>query len=386
MGRTEHHGEPDAEEGGDTGKKRIDLSLSQVAGAGAATLAAATAASYLNVYGTVVGAAVMATLSTVVSPFLQHWFSRGGDQARQFAEKAVGHTELAGTGSHRAGTHPMDPPGTGPVPGLPPTGPIPGLPEEPDATRTMAMPVLGADALIEQVPPAGQAPGADATVRMPAVPTGLTDPAGPTGREGFGDSDGPVDPADPDGTPGQDPARRGWRAYAVPAAVVFGLAMLVILLFELFTGRSLTAWTQGQDEPTSPTLLGGGTSAPPAQEEDGTDDTPAGQGGQGQQREDDTGQGTQDPADEPASPDPATPGTEPPAGNDGGQTDPTTPGDGGTTEPGEGQTDPGTGTGGSGSGGAEGSGSTGGTGGTGGGASGGGSSGTGNAVPEVPVG
>ncbi|MFL1431991.1 MULTISPECIES: hypothetical protein [unclassified Nocardiopsis] len=373
MGRTEHHGGPEAEEGEDTGKKRIDLSLSQVAGAGAATLAAATAASYLNVYGTVIGAAVMATLSTVVSPFLQHWFSRGGDQARQLAEKAVGHTEPAGTGSHRTGTHPMDPPGTGPVPGLPPTGPIPGLPEEPDATRTMAMPVLGADALTEQGPSAGQAPGADATVRMSAVPEDFDDFDGPAGPA---DPDGP---SDPDGAPGQDPARRGWRAYAVPAAVVFGLAMLVILLFELFTGRSLTAWTQGQDEPTSPTLFGGGTSGPPAQEGDGTDDTPADQGGQGRQQEDGTGEGTQDPADEPTPSDPSTPGTEPPTGNDGGQTDPTTPGDGGTTDPGEGQTDPGTGTGGSGSGGTEGSGSTGGTGG-------GASGGTENAVPEVPVG
>ncbi|WP_306367950.1 hypothetical protein [Nocardiopsis sp. CC223A] len=341
MGRTEHRGERDTEEGEDTGKKRIDLSVSQVVGAGVATLAAATAASYLNVYGTIVGAAVMATLSTVASPFLQHWFSRGGDQARQFAEKAVGHTEPAGTGSHRTGTHPLDPPGTGPVPGVPPTGPIPGLPEEPDATRTMALPV----------------PRADATVRMPAVP------------------DGPEEPVTPYGGPEQEPDRRGWRAYAVPAAVVFGLVMLVILLFELFTGRSLTAWTQGQDEHTSPTLLGG-SSAPPAREDGGTDDIPADGGDRGRQEEDGAGQGSPDPTDEPSEPEPTAPATEQPPGDGDGQTDPTTPGDDDTTDPGDGQTDPGTGDGGSDSGGTEDQGGAGGT----------GSEGSGDALPEVPAG
>lgn len=348
MGRTEHQGERDAEEGEDAGRKRIDLSLSQVVGAGVATLAAATAASYLNVYGTVVGAAVMATLSTVASPFLQHWFSRGGDQARQFAEKAVGHAEPVGTGSHRTGTHPLDPPGTGPVPGLPPTGPIPGLPREPDATRTMPLPL----------------PGADATVRMPAVTGDPGDPGGPM---------------DPDDTAEQEPDRRGWRAYAVPAAVVFGLVMLVILLFELFTGRSLTAWTQGQDEHTSPTLLGGSTSAPPAGEDGGTDDTPADQGEQGQRQEDGTGTESQDPVDEPSEPAPTAPDTEPSAGDGDGTTDPTAPGGGGTAEPGDGQTDPGAGDGDPGPGSVGDPGDAGGTGGT-------GAGGTEGTVPEVPAG
>ncbi|MFE6309180.1 hypothetical protein [Nocardiopsis sp. NPDC057823] len=352
MGRAEHRGERDAEEGEEAGKKRIDLSLSQVVGAGVATLAAATAASYLNVYGTVVGAAVMATLSTVVSPFLQDWFSRGGDQARQFAEKAVGHTEPAGTGSRRAGSHPLDPPGTGPVPGVPPTGPIPGLPEEPDATRTMALPVRGTDA----------------TVRMPVVP-GI-----------------PGHPEDPYGAreqEEQEPARRGWRAYAVPAAVVFGLVMLVILLFELFTGRSLTAWTQGQDEHTSPTLLGGGSSAPRVPEDEGTGDAPAGQEDRGQDGQDGTGEQSRDPAEGSSTPDPTAPATEPPTDGGDGGTDPVDPGDGATTDPGDGQTDPGAGGGGPGTGGTQEPGGTGGTGGTG---PLGGSGGTGDAVPEAPAG
>ncbi len=305
MGRTEHDDGRGGGEDGDGEKKRVELSVSQVAGAGAATLAAATAASYLNVYGTVVGAAVMAALSTLASPFLQQLFSRGGDQARQFAGKAAGRAGPTGTGSRRVGAHPLDPPGTGPVPGLAPTGPLPGLPEDLDATRTMALPVLG--------------PGGAADHRAGA--DGGARPARDRGREG--------------------PARRGWRAYAVTAAAVFALVMLVILLFELFTGRSLTAWTQGQEEHTSPTLLGG-TSAPPAQEEDGTGDAPADTGPDGL-REDGTGEGTREPEDgttDPATPDP---GTGPPAVDD-GATDPAPPGEEGTTGPGEGPTtDPGTG-------------------------------------------
>ncbi|CAL9590587.1 hypothetical protein SUDANB121_05248 [Nocardiopsis dassonvillei] len=344
MGRTEHRDRQDGEEGGDSGKKRIELSVSQVAGAGVATLAAATAASYLNVYGTVVGAAVMATLSTLASPFLQQWFSRGGDHARLFAERTVGYAEPGGTGSHRSGTHPLDPPGTGPVPGLPPTGPLPGLPGEPDTTRTMAMPAVGADAA------AAQSSGADA--------------AGPR----------PGGPRTPDGPPGGGQARRGWRAYALTAAAVFVLVMLVVLLFELFTGRSLTAWTQGRQEYTSPTLLGGGTSAPPAQEEGGTGGAPADREEPAERQEDGTGQGGRDPVEEPAEPGSPDPGTGPPEGED-GWTDPDAPGDGGTTGPGEGWTDPGAGGGGT---------DPGDTGGTEG--SGGAGGGTGDAVPDLPAG
>ncbi|MFI6578197.1 hypothetical protein ACIBFB_20615 [Nocardiopsis sp. NPDC050513] len=193
MGRTGHRA-ADAERDRTPGK-RIDLSVSQVAGAGAATLTAATAASYLNVYGTVVGAAVIAVLSTVASPLLQHWFSRGGEQARHLAERAVGSSAVAAeapAATAETGT-------------------------DPDATRTMALPTA-------------------------------EDDGGPSG--------------------GERPARRGWKAVLVPAVIVFTLVMLVILAFELLTGRSMSAWTHGRDEPTAPSLLGGGTSAPPAQEED----------------------------------------------------------------------------------------------------------------------
>ncbi|MDE3723890.1 hypothetical protein PWG71_21070 [Nocardiopsis sp. N85] len=333
MGRTEYHDDQEAEEDEKPESKRVDLSLSQVAGAGAATLAAATAASYLNVYGTVIGAAVMATLSTLASPFLQEWFSRSGTQARQFAEKTVRYTDPTGTGSPRPGAHPLDPPGTGPIPGVPPTGPIPGLPEDLDATRTMALPVQG-----------------------------LEDP---TGRfEAFGEDDArggaTVVHEDPDGPGSGDapPVRRGRRL--VFAAVVFALVMLAILVFELFTGRSLTAWTQGQDESTSPTLFGGDASVSSTQE-DGTD-TGTEEGTDGDPEEDVTGWTPEGPTDGATEPAPDTDGTAPPT-EDGEQTDPgaQTP-EGGTTTPppaeeeegrGTGEPQPESGTGDQGSGGTE---------------------------------
>ncbi|WP_150252626.1 hypothetical protein [Nocardiopsis deserti] len=313
MGRTAHH--DDQEEGEEGAKrKKFDLSVSQVAGAGAATLAAATAASYLNVYGTVIGAAGMAALSTLVSPLLQHWFSRGGEQARQLAGRASG---------HQGATVVPDAPGAPVAP--PPEGisetallrqvsgtgtPPPSRGEEDaDATRTMALPVL------------------DGRTRTPADP-------GATGVR-------------------EDGRRRGWRSLVIPATAVFVLVMLVILLFELFTGRSLTSWTQGSEEPSAPTLFGGSTSAPPAEE--GEPEAPA------------TGDDTPDPSvgeqeevpgtDQPTEPAPETgapedDGTgdgggaeEDAPGGTGGTTEPTAPpeGDGGTQDPG-GQT-PGPGTG-----------------------------------------
>ncbi|MCY9784509.1 hypothetical protein KIK06_11460 [Nocardiopsis sp. EMB25] len=215
MGRTGHHESHD--EGEAPAKKRIDLSVSQVAGAGAATLTAATAASYLNVYGTVIGAAVIAVLSTVASPLLQHWFSRSGEQAKHLAERAVGVTVVAAP--------------------VPPPDADEGAA---DATRTMAIARVAVET-------DGAEPGDTDPTRTMALPTVTEDGEGEAAKR---------------------PTKLGWRAVLIPAIVVFTLVMLVILAFELFTGRSMTAWMNGYDEPTAPSILGGGTSAPPAQEEE----------------------------------------------------------------------------------------------------------------------
>ena len=266
MGRTGHdgdhgdhedRGDREPKEGGGAAGKRIDLSLSQVAGAGAATLTAATAASYLNVYGTVIGAAVIAILSTVASPLLQHWFSRGGEQARQLAGKVrAGDAARAGASPAASGA---------------------AVPE--DATRTMVLPTV---------------------------------------------TDGPVR------------TRLNWRTVVIPATVVFVLVMLVILAFELLTGRSLTAWTNGVDESTAPSLLGG-TQVTQEQDDTGSTDT-------GQTPEQDTGTTGEQAPPATGAPDDTTTSDDAPADDGTGQggqeerPDPgaTAPPEDGTTEGGDG--------------------------------------------------
>lgn len=290
MGRTGHQGHE--EEEGEGTKKRIDLSVSQVAGAGAATLAAATAASYLNVYGTIIGTAVMAVLSTLVSPLLQHWFSRGGEQARSLAGRAVG----------QGG---------------------PQAPHAPGAAVAPAPENVSETALLRQVSGRGT-DEADATRTM-ALPVqdGSDDTRGDTTAHGA-----EADSADADSPRvrlGPWWKKRGWRSLVVPAVAVFVLVMLVILVFELFTGRSLTSWTRGEDQVTSPTLFGGTTSAPPASELDApatTEEEPDAPTGQ---------QGEEVPGtEEPSGPGPGTEGDE---GTRGGAPDGAPEDSGPTDEP-----------------------------------------------------
>ncbi|WP_017574934.1 hypothetical protein [Nocardiopsis kunsanensis] len=294
MGRTRHQdepGEPDPDrEPGETGdrsraqedesgrSKKIDLSLSQVAGAGGATLTAATAASYLDVYGTVIGTAVMAILSTSASPLFSHWFSRSGEQARQLAGRAVapkdrtvgteGRTGDRGT-SATGGTVTITEPEQTDA-GTRPTAPG----DEADSTRTMSMPVLGAD-LTQADREATRIDGPEdmlapeETTLMPAqTRTGRrAAPHTPASVSGNGADAGGAEEGTGDGDEAAPaPGRRGWRAVLIPAALVFTAVMLVILAFELLTGRSLTSWTRGTDEPTAPSIMGG-ESAPAPEEE-----------------------------------------------------------------------------------------------------------------------
>lgn len=252
--------------------KRIDLSMAQVAGAGVATLTAATAASYLNVYGTVIGTAVMAVLSTSAAPVIQHWITRSGEQAKGLAEKA----------KH------------------PPAAPFKERPEPAiendadDATRTMAMPSVG-QGLPGETLAHGFGNPADPTRPHDPVtdhPTELLPRVGP--RD---DADATADASEGDGTR----PKRGWRAVLIPAGAVFVLVMLVILVFELFTGRSLTAWTQGQDETTSPSLLGGQSAPARTGEDEDTDTSESDRAPQEEGTETVPGTGTEEPI-EPGTP------------------------------------------------------------------------------------
>ncbi len=75
----------DATEGGEAAVKegkRLDLSGAQVAASAVAAVLAATLASELGVYGTVVGAGVISVIATCGGPLLQHLFSRTGEKVR----------------------------------------------------------------------------------------------------------------------------------------------------------------------------------------------------------------------------------------------------------------------------------------------------------------
>ncbi|WP_229336100.1 hypothetical protein [Streptomyces flavotricini] len=66
-------------------KKKLDLSVAQIAGSSLATVAAALLASKLGVYGTILGAGVVSVVATAGGPVIQHLFKSTGDQLRESA-------------------------------------------------------------------------------------------------------------------------------------------------------------------------------------------------------------------------------------------------------------------------------------------------------------
>ncbi|MFE1949739.1 hypothetical protein ACFW9D_04650 [Streptomyces sp. NPDC059524] len=66
-------------------KKRLDLSVPQVAGSAVAAVVAAKLASSFGVYGTILGAGVVSALATCGGTVFQHFFKRTGEQIRDAA-------------------------------------------------------------------------------------------------------------------------------------------------------------------------------------------------------------------------------------------------------------------------------------------------------------
>ncbi|MGW1983688.1 hypothetical protein ACWCPJ_14660 [Streptomyces collinus] len=67
----------------DAGRKRIDLSVPQVAGSALAAVVAAKLASYFGVYGTILGAGVVSVVASCGGTLFQHFFRRTGEQLRE---------------------------------------------------------------------------------------------------------------------------------------------------------------------------------------------------------------------------------------------------------------------------------------------------------------
>ncbi len=78
--RPEIVGEPSA--GEEVKRKRIDLSVPQVAGSAVAAVVAAKLASYFGVYGTILGAGLVSVVATCGGSLFQHFFRRTGEQLR----------------------------------------------------------------------------------------------------------------------------------------------------------------------------------------------------------------------------------------------------------------------------------------------------------------
>lgn len=74
---------PNMRETPDAGRKRIDLSVPQVAGSALAAVVAAKLASYFGVYGTILGAGVVSVVATCGGTLFQHFFKRTGEQLRE---------------------------------------------------------------------------------------------------------------------------------------------------------------------------------------------------------------------------------------------------------------------------------------------------------------
>ncbi|MFF5253148.1 hypothetical protein ACFY4K_13990 [Streptomyces leeuwenhoekii] len=78
---TERQGE-EADVRDEADRKRIDLSVPQVAGSALAAVVAAKLASSFGVYGTILGAGVVSAIATCGGTLFQHFFKRTGEQLR----------------------------------------------------------------------------------------------------------------------------------------------------------------------------------------------------------------------------------------------------------------------------------------------------------------
>ncbi|MFH8220702.1 hypothetical protein ACH4C2_20465 [Streptomyces sp. NPDC018057] len=104
--RPENAGQPGA--GEEAPRRRIDLSVPQVAGSAVAAVVAAKLASYFGVYGTILGAGLVSVVATCGGSVFQHFFRRTGEQIRTVT---VPVRPVVG-----------EPPGTRPLPACPAPG------------------------------------------------------------------------------------------------------------------------------------------------------------------------------------------------------------------------------------------------------------------------
>ncbi|MFK4065366.1 hypothetical protein [Streptomyces sp. NPDC029674] len=242
-------------------KRRLDLSVPQVAGSAIAAVVAAKLASNLGVYGTILGAGVVSAIATCGGTVFQHFFKRTGEQIRDVTVQAKPKARQVPVPAARQVPETFRTSAyTGAIGG---TGPVTTTWGRPQPTGTDA----DADATTV-LPTAGDA---DPTTVLPSVAAGLDADADRTQLLGS------VDPAELDATQlvprddatrvlrttGQDPAPttalepplpsdeftegtthrariRSWKRPLIAAAVVFGVAMAGITTYEVVSGKDLS--------------------------------------------------------------------------------------------------------------------------------------------------
>ncbi|MFD6436334.1 hypothetical protein [Streptomyces venezuelae] len=332
----------DQDQGEPEEKRRLDLSVPQVAGSAIAAVVAAKLASNLGVYGTILGAGVVSAIATCGGTVFQHFFRRTGEQIRDVTVQAkprarqvpvAAAAQVPATFRTSAGTSAY----TG---ALGATGPVTTTWGRPEA----AAPGADADATA-LLPTAGDAdPAADPTTVLPAAgtdPTTVPHPAGdadattllPAAGAGA-DAErtqllGAVDatqalPQDdatrvlrttgpapvPGATTAFEPALpseeftegtthrsqvRSWKRPLIAAAVVFGVAMAGITTYELVSGKDLSG---GEGTTISNGVSGHNSSPrkqPPPTDEPSGQPSDGGTSGTGDGSQEGGGNASQDP-------------------------------------------------------------------------------------------
>ncbi|MEV7190599.1 hypothetical protein AB0N81_02155 [Streptomyces sp. NPDC093510] len=242
-------------------KRRLDLSVPQVAGSAIAAVVAAKLASNLGVYGTILGAGVVSAIATCGGTVFQHFFKRTGEQIRDVTVQAKPKARQVPVTpdaqvpeTFRTATHTRAMGATGPV------------------TTTWGRPQpAGTDADADATTVLPAAEDADPTTVLPSVAAGLDADADRTQLLGT------VDAAQLDATqllPRDDATRvlrteghvpapttavepplppdeftegtthrariRSWKRPLIAAAVVFGVAMAGITTYEVVSGEDFS--------------------------------------------------------------------------------------------------------------------------------------------------
>lgn len=254
-------------------ERQLDLSVPQVAGSAVAAVVAAKLTSQFGVYGTILGAGVVSALATCGGSIFQHLFRRTGEQIRGVATQAKPTARAAAgsvtadagtTQSHSSAKHAADRTQILATVGdtnrarRPPTQPHSPQPP-PHAPRARgvhgeAQPLGGPDQ-VRALTSCLRADASDATRHPRSAPppqNAQADPLAPV-RE-------PATPQEAYTTRTVYKAEvHRWKRPLAASALVFGLTISVITMYEVVSGANFS--TDGKGTTIGHVLTGGGSSA-----------------------------------------------------------------------------------------------------------------------------